>query len=215
MSSGASTGGPVRVHAVVPLRSLEGKTRLGSALSAAQRAELVRVMAAHVIDTVSTAPGVERVHLLTREPDLAPRNCSRLADPGGGLNAAIAAAAREVRALGAERMLIVHADLPFLTREEIDALVLALADDALVAAPDRAEAGTNALGFSLARPIATCFGPGSLLAHRLVAEDAQLSFRLVRSAGLACDIDEPAQLEALRERGGAPYAFLSSPRRNP
>jgi 2-phospho-L-lactate/phosphoenolpyruvate guanylyltransferase len=202
---------PIGVHAVIPLRSgTQGKTRLRHALEAAQRAELVRVMAAHVAQTVAGTPGIEGVHLLTSEPELAPGNYARLADRGGGLNAAIAAAARELHARGAARLLIVHADLPFLAPEEVRALVLASAEDALIAAPDAAEAGTNALAFSLARPIATAFGTGSLAAHRLVAAAAHLPFRVVRSPGLAYDIDEPAQLERLLERGGPRYAFLES-----
>jgi 2-phospho-L-lactate/phosphoenolpyruvate guanylyltransferase len=198
------------VHAVIPFRSAQGKTRLAAALTEAQRGELVRAMAMHVIETVSATPGIDRVHLLTNEAALDPHSCAHLADRGAELNAAVAHAAREVRALGAERLLIVHADLPFVTEEEIRALVLASADDALVAAPDLAESGTNALGFSLSREIATRFGAGSLAAHRLAAQEAGLSFRLVRSAGLANDIDEPAQLEALLARGGAPYAFLEA-----
>ncbi len=204
------TGGPVRVHAVIPLKGMQGKTRLGSALEPAQRTELVRLMAAHVVDTVATALGAERVHLLTSEPDLAPRHYARLADGGGGLNGALAQAAREIRSLGVERLLIVHADLPFITAQEIGALMLASADDVLVAAPDAAEAGTNALGVPLSRLIETRFGPGSLAAHRLLAAEAHLAFRLVRSPGLAYDIDEPSQLQRLIERGGARYAFLKS-----
>ena len=206
-------GRPVSVHAVVPVRSVRGKTRLGNALSDAERVELVRAMAAHVIETLSTAPGIERVHVLTSEPDLAPRECSRIADRGAGLNEAIAEAARALRARGAQRMIIVHADLPFLTREEIQTLVLASEEDALVAAPDVAESGTNALGLSLSRTVATRFGPGSLIAHRRLAEDAHLSFRLVRSPGLAYDVDEPAQLERLIAGSDARYEFLRPPNR--
>lgn len=202
---------PHRLHAVIPFKSgAPGKTRLGQVLTEPERSELVRAMAAHVIDTVSRAPGIEQVHLLTSDPQLVPRSCAHLPDPGGGLNAALAQAARALRALGAERMVIVHADLPFLQEEEVRALILASAEDALVAAPDLAEVGTNALAFPLARPIRTCFGPGSLKAHRRAAAMACVPFLLVRRRGLACDIDEPAQLDALAERGGAPYAFLRS-----
>jgi 2-phospho-L-lactate/phosphoenolpyruvate guanylyltransferase len=200
----------MQVHVVIPLKSAaDGKSRLASALTEAQRAALIRVMAAHVVEAVSATRGVHRVHLLAREPDLAPRGCAPIADRGTGLNAAIADAARALREQGAGRMLIVHADLPFVTPDEIGALVHACAtEDALVAAPDTADAGTNALGMPLSCKVATRFGPQSLEAHRLAAAAAQLPFRVVRRPGLACDIDEPTQLEMLLERGGAPYAFL-------
>ncbi len=201
----------MRVHVVIPLKSAaDGKSRLANALSGGERAELVRVMAAHVIGTASGARGVHRVHLLAPERDLVPYDCARIVDRGAGLNAAVADAARELREQGAGTMLIVHADLPLVTPDDIGALILACEEDAVVAAPDLAEAGTNALAFSLSRDITTRFGPGSLDAHRQAAELAQMPFRLVRRPGLAYDIDEPAQLDSLLERGGASYAFLRS-----
>jgi 2-phospho-L-lactate/phosphoenolpyruvate guanylyltransferase len=201
----------MRVHALIPLKqTMHGKTRLARALSEAERAELVRVMAEHVVRTVAAARGVLRVHLLTSDASVAPRNCAQIADRGMELNASIAHAARELRSQGAEALLIVHGDLPFLTTEDVHALLRASAEDAVVAATDLAEAGTNALVFSLARNFATCFGPGSLAAHRLAAEAAALRFHLVRRPGLAYDIDEPGQLAELLERGGPSYSFLRS-----
>ncbi len=196
---------------MIPLKSAaDGKSRLANALTGAQRAELVRVMAAHVIAAASAACGVDRVHLLAPEQDLVRYDCARIVDRGAGLNAAVADAARQLREQHVGAMIIVHADLPFVTPEDIGAFIRACAEDAVVAAPDLAEAGTNALAFCLSRDIATQFGPESLEAHRLAAELRQMAFRLVRRPGLACDIDEPTQLDSLVERGGAAYDFLRS-----
>jgi 2-phospho-L-lactate/phosphoenolpyruvate guanylyltransferase len=103
-------------------------------------------------------------------------------------------------------LLIIAADLPFVTREEIGALVEASRSGSAVAAPDWREAGTNALAFPLARGLPMRFGPGSLAAHEAEARAAGLSFTLVRRPGLAFDVDEPQQLEALAR--DARYAFL-------
>ena len=201
----------MRVQALIPLkRAMHGKTRLARVLNAVQRAELVRVMAEHVVETVAAVRGVLGVHVLTSDASIAPRNCARIADRGMELNASIAHAARELRSQGAQALLIVHGDLPFLTTEDIRALLLASAEDAVVAASDLAEAGTNALLFCLARNFQTRFGPHSLAAHRLAAEAAAMRFHLVRRRGLACDIDEPSQLAELAERGGPSYSFLRS-----
>jgi 2-phospho-L-lactate/phosphoenolpyruvate guanylyltransferase len=199
----------LRVHVVIPLKSAaDGKSRLANALTAAERAELVRVMASRVIAAASAVRGVQRVHLLAPERDLVSYDCAGIVDRGAGLNAAVADAARELRAQGAGTMLIVHADLPFVTPDDIGAMIQACGEDALVAAPDVPEVGTNALAFSLSHEITTRFGPESLDAHRLAAELGHMMFRLVRRPGLAYDIDEPTQLVSLVERGGAPYAFL-------
>ncbi len=196
---------------MIPLKSsADGKSRLASVLSEAERAELVRVMAAHVVEAASATPGAHGVHVLAAARDLVPRPCEYIADGGAGLNAAVTRAARELRAQGAGRMLILHGDLPFVTPDEIGALVRECVDDHLVAAPDVREAGTNALAFSLSRDFTTRFGPGSLEAHRLAADAAQMPFRLVRRSGLAHDIDEPRQLQSLIEQGGPRYAFLRS-----
>ena len=201
----------MRLQALIPLkRAMHGKTRLARVLNEVQRTELVRVMAEHVVGTVAAVRGVLGVHVLTSDASIAPRNCAQIADSGVGLNASIAHAARELRSQGAQALLIVHGDLPFLTTEDVLALLDASAEDAVVAASDLAEAGTNALVFSLARDFQTHFGPGSLAEHRLSAQTAAMRFHLVRRRGLACDIDEPSQLAELAERGGPSYSFLGS-----
>ncbi|HTW38665.1 MAG TPA: 2-phospho-L-lactate guanylyltransferase [Steroidobacteraceae bacterium] len=201
----------MQVHAVIPLkRAMRGKTRLARALGDAERTQLVRVMARHVVQAVAAAPEVARVHVLTSDASLAPDYCAQIADREAELNASLAYAARVLRAQGAQALLIVHGDLPFLTTEDVRALVLASAPHAIVVAPDVAEAGTNALAYCLSNDFCTRFGPGSLAAHRLAAEVAGLEFHIVQRRGLAHDIDEPAQLLELLERGGPSYAFLRS-----
>jgi 2-phospho-L-lactate/phosphoenolpyruvate guanylyltransferase len=76
-------------------------------------------------------------------------------------------------------------------------------------APDHTGSGTNALSLPLPTPFQFKFGPGSFAAHRAEAARAGLSATTVRRAGLACDIDEPADIEALRERRDPRYAFLA------
>ncbi len=198
------------VTAVIPLKDpAQGKGRLSRALTTPQRMELIRAMLAHVADRVAETRGIASVSVLTSAPHLVPRGCAYLWDRGLDLNAAVAHGARELRSRGATgTLLVVHADLPFVTAAEIGALIDASAEHAVVAAPDWAETGTNALAFPLSREVRTRFGAGSLAAHGEAAHAAGLSLVLVRRAGLAEDIDEPAQLRALAERGGPRYAFL-------
>jgi 2-phospho-L-lactate/phosphoenolpyruvate guanylyltransferase len=198
------------VTALIPLKDpAQGKARLCRALTTPQRIELIRAMLVHVADCLAETPGIARVSVLTSAPRLVPRGCAYLCDQGLDLNAAVAHAARELRSRGTPgALLVVHADLPFVTSDEISALVTASAENAMVAAPDSAETGTNALAFPLSRDVATRFGAGSLAAHGEAARATGLPFVLVRRPGLADDIDEPVQLRALADRGGPAYAFL-------
>ncbi|MGB6450087.1 MAG: 2-phospho-L-lactate guanylyltransferase [Steroidobacteraceae bacterium] len=199
------------VTAVIPLKDpAQGKARLSRALATPQRIELIRAMLAHVADCLAETPAIASVSVLTSGPHLVPRGCGYISDRGLELNAAVAHAAREVRSRGtAGTLLVVHADLPFVTSDEIGALIAASGEDVVVAAPDWAESGTNALAFPLSRDVTTRFGAGSLAAHGDAAHAAGLPLVLVRRPGLAEDIDEPAQLRALADRGGSRYAFLS------
>ncbi|HXS28062.1 MAG TPA: 2-phospho-L-lactate guanylyltransferase [Steroidobacteraceae bacterium] len=197
----------MRVECIVPVKDLaRGKSRLASALTEAERVRLIRAMLARVIDAATSVPALARASVLTIDPDLVPRSAEHLADSGEELNASLSRAALARRAAGADMLLILAADLPFVTAEEIGALIEAARAGEVVAAPDWKETGTNALAFPLAHALPMRFGPGSLAAHEAEAHAAGLGFALVRQPGLAFDVDEPHQLEALArdER----YAFL-------
>ncbi|MGH8150036.1 MAG: 2-phospho-L-lactate guanylyltransferase [Steroidobacteraceae bacterium] len=198
------------VHAVIPLKDLsQGKARLSGALDAARRTALIEIMLEHVASVLTRTPGITQVYVLTSKNIRLSIEYNYIFDLNLDLDAAVALAADELRARGARGMLLaVHADLPFITTEETGALVAACERDALVVAPDAAGTGTNALAFPLSSAVRSRYGPGSFDAHAEVARATHLPLKIVRRPGLAEDIDEPAQLAGLSERGGAPYAFL-------
>ena len=197
----------MRIEGVVPLKDLaRGKSRLAGTLAEPERVRLIRAMLAHVIDVAGAQPALAQLSVLTIDRELVPRPADHLPDSGEELNAALARAALARRAAGADVLLILAADLPFVTSEEIGALLEASRAGGVVAAPDWKHTGTNALAFPLGHEFATHFGPGSLAAHEAEARAAGLAFTLMQRPGLAFDVDEPHQLEALArdER----YAFL-------
>ncbi|MFI2365592.1 NTP transferase domain-containing protein [Promicromonospora sp. NPDC019610] len=145
--------------AVVPLRDgVSGKSRLAAVLDAGARRRLVRVLARHVVSTLLAADGIDRVVVVTADPDftretLAGLPVEVLEQPADrpGLNAALEHA-REVLAAGGGagsgaggrgRLLVAHADLPALTPGDVSAL---LAEHApVVIGTDRYRSGTNLL----------------------------------------------------------------------
>jgi 2-phospho-L-lactate/phosphoenolpyruvate guanylyltransferase len=143
--------------ALVPLRDgVSGKSRLAAVLDAGSRRRLVRVLARHVVSTLLAADGIERVVVVTADPDFTRETLAGLAaevlvQPADrpGLNGALEHA-REVLAVDGtaadavgSRLLVAHADLPALTPADVTAL---LAEPApVVIATDRYRSGTNLL----------------------------------------------------------------------
>lgn len=157
---------------VVPFRA-DGKTRLPQAL----RLDLAQAMLADVIEA---ALGVGRVIVVGDAPTAVPDgDVEVLADPGGGLGAAVAAAL----ARGGGTALVVNADVPCVTPEALGRL--AAAGAAFVRAADGT---TNALSLpdpSTFRPV---YGAGS--AQRFAA----LGLVPVSIPALEHDVDTLADL---------------------
>lgn len=190
------------ITAVKPVSS--GKTRLAGHLSPQRRSELVTGMLRHVLSVLSRVSGVDQVAVVSPGGNALPGHVIALADPGGGLNEALAAAALEARQRGAERLVIVHADLPLLQPEEVTALIEASRASGLALAPDRRDRGTNAL--CLSWPPAVCFefGPDSFHRHLAQAAARSLSPAVVRLPGLAFDLDEPQDLRCWSTENAPP-----------
>lgn len=182
--------------ALIPVKDGDGaKSRLAGALDPTQRAALVDAMLAHVVAACAGADGVTRICAIgTPRADLR-STVSWLADPGGGLNAALHAALAEAARGGAHRALVIAADLPKVTARELDLLAAAPAGTVAIA-PDRHGTGTNALSLPLpaARDFAFAFGHDSYARHRTETERLRLRLEEIHGPGLACDIDEPADL---------------------
>jgi len=197
------------IYAVTPLKNLEnGKRRLAGALSSAERAELIRVMFARVISVLASVDEIVGVGVQTNDETLVPTSCARIEDPGTDLNAAAAQAGRLLQSWGASSMLYIAADLPFVTADDIRCMIAAGRTAAAVFAPDSRGLGTNAILMSPPSLIQPSFGERSLAAHLATARRMAISACVVRRAGLARDIDEPADLPCLIRQGGARYSFL-------
>lgn len=181
------------VWAVIPARpSGEGKTRLAGVLGAEERQALARAMLAHVVEAVKTASNVDTICIIGAGEG---HDVRLLADPGQGLNPALAEAIGQAGAAGASRAVLVHGDLPQLTSRDVE-LLAAARKGSLAIAPDRHGTGTNALSLPLpaASGFAFAFGPDSFRRHLAEAERLGLPVETIRSPGLAHDIDEPDDL---------------------
>ncbi len=197
--------------ALVPLRAPgEGKSRLAAVLDREQRAALAVAMLADVTAAVSAA-GLDEVVVVAGGSRGAAAGLSLglpvLVDPPGcrGLDDALAAATQRV---GARRdVLVVAADLPRLRSCDVRAI---LAPDAEVVIAPTAAGGTGALLRRPAAVIGTAFGPGSAVAHRMLALAAGASSAHVDRDGVHHDVDTFTDLAALHhvELGARTAAIL-------
>jgi 2-phospho-L-lactate/phosphoenolpyruvate guanylyltransferase len=200
----------IRIAAIIPVGTLAGaKSRLGERLDAEEREDLVDGLLAR---TVLAATAVDRLDdVLVASPD---RDVlRRAADLGArtlrqrtrGLNAGLAEARDDVVAGGADAVLVLPIDLPFVTSDAIRTILAPLTDSTaaadaqtsptvptalVVLVTDRHGSGTNALALRPPGIIDFAFGPGSRRAHRAAAEAAGATYIEV-DGPLTVDLDTP------------------------
>lgn len=197
--------------AVIPVKPPgDGKQRLAHVLGRVERTALVEAMLTRVIAAARAAPSVARIAVVGPVSLAHGDDIVRLADPGGGLNTVAAFALEHVIAQGASRVLIVHADLPQIAAEDLEALVTAPAQT-IALAPDRHGTGTNAISLPLpeAAGFAFAFGTASFACHRAEAERLRLALVTITRPGLANDIDEPVDLADAQDLVNGAAASLS------
>jgi 2-phospho-L-lactate/phosphoenolpyruvate guanylyltransferase len=182
--------------AIIPVKGTpEGKSRMAGALDKGEREWLIRAMLAHVIHAAAKAGNIDCIALVGPERHGLSDTLALLDDPGTGLNDAVRSAFAEAERQGATRVVFLAGDLPQLLAREVDLLV-PVSPDVVAIAPDRHGTGTNALSLPLpaANSFAFAFGPGSFDRHCAEAERLGLIAQVVRSTGLARDVDVPQDL---------------------
>jgi 2-phospho-L-lactate guanylyltransferase len=178
-----------------------GKSRLAPRLSAAQRRSLIDAMACHVVGVMRAQRSLAGIAMLSPDSEVLSwaRDSGLLAllDSGGGLNDVLPDAARTLEAIGAERMLVVPADLPHLAIDDVATLLAHHEANAVVVVPADRHGGTN--GLLLTPPTATtfCFGTESARRHLRAAGQRGRAAHLLRLPSFACDVDEPDDLDGL------------------
>ena len=181
-------------HVLVPVKRLDdAKTRLADVLTPEERAALMEELLAGVLAAAETA-AVGPVTVVSAEP-VALNGVPRFDDRGLPWNEALANAMRDV--VSEPIAVVLSADLPHVTADEVRALVEATPERGLAIARAQ-DGGTNAVSMRPPGIVATHFGePASAAVHARAAEDAGLEARIVDLPGLAFDVDTPADLERL------------------
>src|SRR5437868_5849873 len=178
---------------VVPFAGAAGMTRLATASRTRQEVSLAMLgdvlAAALAVGATLVVTGDDAGAALAQE-----LGAAVVDDPGAGQGAAVAAALARA---GAGTTLVVNADLPCATADDLEALADAIPAHglALVEADDGT---TNALGLSAPFLFSPVYGPGSAGRFRALAAGSVA----VALPNLVDDVDTLADLERLFARCG-------------
>jgi len=195
--------------ALLPLKSLDSaKQRLANTLSSAERRDLMLAMARDVLTALKQSQQLSGVLIVSRTAEAAALAASFSTEqfaenPGGNLSAALTEAATYAkRVLGAQGVMVIPADVPLLSADEIDAMLTQHQQRStqVTVVPDNERVGTNCLVCSPADCMTFIFDGKSFEPHLASAHDQGLQPETFVSPGFALDIDTPADLIALLQR---------------
>ncbi len=192
--------------AIVPVKPLKrGKSRLAGILSEEERTFLNYSMLGNTMRALSTARGVDQVLVISRDPaalalarDFGARTVQE--DSNSELNQALQRATVVAQLYAARSVLIIPADLPLLTGENVSQMIeRADKPPVMVIAPDRRGEGTNGLLLNPAGLIQYRYGANSLQWHIELAQRKRLKVEVYDDPAFALDLDLPEDLELLHQ----------------
>ena len=197
--------------AVVPAKPFRSaKQRLAGILTEAERFAIARAMLEDVLEALGAVARLRKVAVVSTDAQvqaLARRfGAMVVADRDEGQTAAVVRGLAAVAASGETAALVMSSDLPTVRPADVEALLDA--HDAhpggptgITLATDRRRDGTNALVCSPARTITLSFGLGSRRRHLEAAREVGVPVIEREIDGLALDLDQPEDLEALLAGG--------------
>jgi 2-phospho-L-lactate/phosphoenolpyruvate guanylyltransferase len=190
------------VWAIIPVKPLNrAKSRLAGVLTPDQRAELAETLFRRVLEVVRAVPQIAGTLVISRDTralaiarDAKVHTVQESGAPE--LNNALMRATQVVGGWRGGAVLILPADLPLVTPEDLrDMIRLGNVDRSVIIATDRTQNGTNAM---LVRPpglIPYTYGEGSFRRHMEAAELVGANVQVYHSERLMLDIDMPEDLD--------------------
>lgn len=190
--------------AVVPVKPLRrGKSRLSGVLSEDERTALNKKLLIHSVNTLTQISELEQVLVVSRDSEalaIARMHGARtvLEDSASHLNIALARATAVATTYAAQGVLVLPADLPNITPEDVRQLISsASAGASVVIAPDHHGTGTNALLVKPPGLISYAFGENSFERHMAQIEAKGIRVKVLEMSCLAQDVDFPEDLTFL------------------
>lgn len=195
--------------ALLPLKDLLlAKSRLAGLLHPSERCALTQAMAEDVLGVLASHAAVQHIVIVSDDPAAAllankyrAQHWSERSLGCTGLNPVLRCASNRLLREGALSIVTLHADLPLLCADDIDAVLTALQGGARpLIGPDRHAIGTNLLAFAAPYLPEFRFGSNSYATHWQAALAAGGTPREIDRPGIALDVDEPGDLAELLPR---------------
>jgi len=188
--------------AIVPVKPLRrGKSRLSGVLSLEARTALNHYLLSNTLEILGTIAEIEYSLVVSRDPEaltIAREYGARTVQEQGSpqLNVALTRATMVALSHSVHGVLIVPADLPLLTADDIREVIKRAGEPPVVViTPDRHRQGTNALLISPPGIIRYEYGPDSFQRHCQQAKKSGVRLEICERGSVALDIDFPEDLE--------------------
>jgi 2-phospho-L-lactate guanylyltransferase len=192
--------------AIVPVKPLRrGKSRLAGILTEDERTALNQELLERTLTILSAVKELDQVLVVSRDPQaltVARNHGAKTVQEDGQphLNTALARATVMAQVHSTRGVLVLPADLPMLTPDDVRALIDRSAKPPVVViAPDRHGKGTNALLMVPSGQIEYDFGEGSFQRHCERAKKSGARLEIVELPSLSLDLDLPEDLEMIRK----------------
>ena len=184
------------VVAVVPLKNLKmAKSRLSNILVEGERQELVLAMFDDVLVSLKESHFIEKIFLVADKYFNPVADVQMITEiKNRGYDEAIIEALKDSRVNQAQAMLILPADLPLVSRDELNTLIRDQEDRSIRIAGARDQDGTNALVMKPPSLLATSFGVGSFERHKKFAKALSVKIEEINLPGLSFDVDTEKDL---------------------
>ncbi|MEM3096740.1 MAG: 2-phospho-L-lactate guanylyltransferase [Nitrososphaerota archaeon] len=190
----------MRRVALIPVKRLSrSKTRLGGRLEAVERASL----SVSILTKVARACRDAGLHPILLSPDKHVKALASLhgwgyfSDTGHSLRSSVSAALNKIVRSGASEVLVVHADLPFLSPDDLRQIISVSKGADIVLCPNLAVDGTNIVYVKKPKSFRPMYGRESFSRHLRYHLSCGLRVKTFISLGSALDIDTPKDLRLL------------------
>ena len=197
------------VWAIIPVKPLRhSKSRLAHILTTDERAELTGAILSRALSVLNEVRAIDRILVVSRDQGvlkIARQHNALTYDEGDkqGLNAAVTRAAHVAAARRVDGVLILPADLPFFTVEDIQMMLASQAQEApdnnggglhfpkgmIAICTDHNRDGTNALMLCPPNGFNFQYGPGSFHLHLDEAVRLGMTRHIIDAPGIRFDLD--------------------------
>lgn len=202
------------ILAILPVKDLsQSKSRLSHEMNRQQRESLAFNLLRRTLEILKSSKCIDDILMVSRDARVRSmaemENVLFLQEEGTDLNQALEQATRWSLEQHYSAILILPLDIPFLTKEDIDAIINMGNEkrEIVIIAPDREMKGTNALLVKPPGILQYQFGLESFRCHWQQTQYRHIENKIYYSAKMSFDVDFPSQYRSMVQ-GDLPWFNL-------